>query len=185
MLFNSGMDSTRKLSEEQIADAQRLKSLWEREFKGKISQEEVAHRCGWKTQGAFNQYLNGKIPIGLQALLKMSRALGVDPSRISPGLAAEISKNTATDFNLSQSRYVPGSDNPPAASYSEIDLLLASATPRSRQHLLRIAQAAADGRLSEADTKMLSDIAKRLEKGSTDHRDDYPNLQPDPADQDT
>lgn len=185
MLFNVGMTSKRELSEEQIADSLRLKELWERKLKGKITQEEFAYRCGWTTQGAFNQYLNGKTAIGLKALLAMSRVLDVDPEEISPRLASEISKSGTSDFNLSQSRYVPGSDNPPAAPSSEIDLLLASATPRSRQQLLRIAQAAADGRLSEADIKMLSDIAKRLEKGSTNHRDDYPNLQPDPADQDT
>jgi transcriptional regulator with XRE-family HTH domain len=110
------MDTKRKLSEEQIADAQRLKSLWEREFKGRISQEEVAYRCGWKTQGAFNQYLHGKIPIGLNALLKISRALGVDPGDISPHLASEISKGGTADFNFPQSRYVPGPANPTAAA---------------------------------------------------------------------
>jgi len=169
------METNRTLSEEQIADARRLKSLWEREFKGKISQEEAAHLCGWRTQGAFNQYLNAKIPLGLPALLKISEALGVSPEEISPRLAAKLSGQS----------YIPGSDNPPAAASSEIDLLLAKATPRSRQQLLRIAEAAADGRLSESDIKMLSDIAKRLEKGSTNHSDDYPNLKPDTADPDS
>ncbi|MAZ40449.1 MAG: hypothetical protein CMG91_04890 [Marinobacter sp.] len=185
MLFNAVMETNRTLSEEQIADARRLKSLWEREFKGKISQEEAAHLCGWRTQGAFNQYLNAKIPLGLPALLKISEALGVSPEEISPRLAAKLPKKGSVDFNLSGQSYIPGSDNPPAAASSEIDLLLAKATPRSRQQLLRIAEAAADGRLSESDIKMLSDIAKRLEKGSTNHSDDYPNLKPDTADPDS
>lgn len=185
LLFNTDMSKTRKLSDEQIADARRLKKLWDDRFEGVISQEEAAHRCGWKTQGAFNQYLNGRIPLGLPALLKISRALQVEPADISPTLAAEIASTGKANFNFSGEPYVPGSNSPPAAASSEIDLLLANATPRSRQQLLRIAQAAADGRLSEADIKMLSDIAKRLEKGSTNHRDDYPNLQPGPADQDT
>lgn len=176
------MNSKRTLSDRQIADAQRLKSLWVQRFSGTISQEEVAHRCGWKTQGAFNQYLNGKIPIGLQALLKISRALNVDPAEISPTLASEIPREGKTAFNLTGEACKPGVDGPPAQALSEIDALLVRASPFSRQQLMRIAEAAAARRLSDADIKMLSDIAKRLEKGSTDHRDDYPNLQPGEAD---
>lgn len=121
MLFNAGMDTKRKLSEKQIADAQRLKSLWEREFKGKISQEEVAYRCGWKTQGAFNQYLHGKIPIGLNALLKISRALGVDPGDISPHLAAELSKHGIAGFDHSDAPKSPGSSNDELEFFGHMD----------------------------------------------------------------
>lgn len=159
------METKRTLSEEQLADSRRLKNLWDTRFYGEITQEEVAHRCGWKTQGAFNQYLNGKIPIGLPALLKISRALGVEPYEISPTLALEIRKD--------------GSSEGVSAAQSEIDLLLANATPSSRRQLLAIARALAEGRLSDADIKMLSYIAKRMEKGMADHRDDYPNLKPD------
>ncbi|NWN92269.1 helix-turn-helix transcriptional regulator [Marinobacter adhaerens] len=108
------MSKTRKLSDEQIADARRLKKLWDERFEGVISQEEAAHRCGWKTQGAFNQYLNGRIPLGLSALLKISRALQIEPADISPTLAAEITSTGKAEFNLSESGYVPGSSNPPA-----------------------------------------------------------------------
>ena len=168
----------RTLSEEQMADARRLKNLWDARFEGVISQEEAAHRCGWKTQGAFNQYLNGKIPIALAALLKIARALEVEPAEISPTLSAEITTTRKADFNLSGQPYAPGADNPPAGVFSEVDALLANATPRSRLQLISIAKAAADGRLTEADIKMLSDIAKRLEQGRTNNNDDYPKLHP-------
>jgi hypothetical protein len=150
-----------------------LKRLIEENFDG--NQAEFARAID-RSPSLVWQCLNGHRPIGEKLARTIEGKL-----RLKRGWL----DSNPTDFSLSQSRYVPGSDNPPAAPSSEIDLLLASATPRSRQHLLRIAQAAADGRLSEADTKMLSDIAKRLEKGSTNHRDDYPNLQPDQADQDT
>ncbi|UDL04003.1 helix-turn-helix domain-containing protein [Marinobacter sp. CA1] len=123
------------------------------------------------------QCLNGHRNIGEKLAREIENKL-----RLKPGWLDGPSIESTLPGQLGA---LDSDDNPPAASSSEIDLLLASASPRSRQQLLRIAQAAADGRLSEADIKMLSDIAKRLEKGSTDHRDDYPNFQPDPADQDT
>ena len=153
----------RTLSEEQMADARRLKNLWDARFEGVISQEEAAHRCGWKTQGAFNQYLNGKIPIALAALLKIARALEVEPAEISPTLSAEITTTRKADFNLSGQPYVPGADNPTAGVPPEFSALLSKASPRSYKQLMRIAEAAADGRLSEADITLISQISERIQ----------------------
>lgn len=80
----------RELTVEEKSDAQRLKALWDTRFSGEMSQMEAAHRCGWSTQGAFNQYLNGKIPLNLSALIKISSALGVEPGEISPRLSREL-----------------------------------------------------------------------------------------------
>lgn len=81
------------LSPEQLEDAARLKAAWEK-YKAVhegASQEKIAAECGWKTQGAFNQYLLGKIPLNLVALLKMCKAMGdLDPFEISPRLAADL-----------------------------------------------------------------------------------------------
>jgi len=153
----------RTLSEEQMADARRLKNLWDARFEGVISQEEAAHRCGWKTQGAFNQYLNGKIPLALSALLKISRALKVDPEEISPRLSAEITTTTGKAyFNLSSQPYTPGLDSPPAGIPPEFTALLSKASPRSHKQLLRIFEAAADGRISEADINLINQIVERI-----------------------
>ena len=46
----------------------------------------MAKLCGWTTQGAFNQYLACRIPMGVEALLLMSRALRVHPDEIYPEL---------------------------------------------------------------------------------------------------
>lgn len=89
--MNSAMPA-QPLSPEQKEDAARLLSAWEA-FKVATpgaSQEKFAAECGWKTQGSFNQYLHGKIPLNLPALLKMSRVLRVDPASISPSLAAQL-----------------------------------------------------------------------------------------------
>jgi len=79
--------SRRPLTEEEKADADRLKDAWLK-FKAKhrISQEEMAHRCGWKAQGAFSQYVLGRIPLNMEALVRMSAVMGIDPATISPRL---------------------------------------------------------------------------------------------------
>jgi len=81
------------LTPEQQKDATRLKQsfrLWQvkrRERHEPSSQEEVAERLGFG-QSALNQYLNGKIPLNGEVLAKFSELLGVDPSDISPAIAA-------------------------------------------------------------------------------------------------
>lgn len=80
------------LSQEQIEDAQRLKDAFERQqWRGpRLTQEQLAHICGWKTQGTVYQYLSGKIPLNPKALAKFSKALEVTPEMISPTLAKYI-----------------------------------------------------------------------------------------------
>ncbi|WP_051353544.1 LexA family transcriptional regulator [Acinetobacter nectaris] len=86
----------RQISQERQADAERLKKVW-MEFKDKekannrkVSQEDVADGCGWSTQGAFSAYLNGRTPLNLDALIKLSSYFNVSPSEISPDLAEEL-----------------------------------------------------------------------------------------------
>lgn len=182
------MSAKRKMSVEQMEDALRLKRLWHEEFAGQITQEEVAHRCGWKTQGAFSQYLHGKIPLNLSALLKISKALGVSPTRISPRLSTELeTSGVNVNLEMTEGPYIPGQPSKPGdAVTTEFSALAARATPKSRQQLLLIARAAAEHRLTDADIKLLSDIAKRFEQGKPDYRDDYPTIQPDqPSDTDS
>ncbi|WP_415836086.1 hypothetical protein [Rheinheimera salexigens] len=47
---------------------------------------------------------------------------------------------------------------------SDLDALIQLATPRTQTELLKIAEAAADGRLTEDDVKLLKVIADRLIK---------------------
>lgn len=80
------------LTPEQKRDAQRLLMAFERRqfIDRRLTQEELAHACGWRSQGSVHQYLHGKIPLNLEALLKFSRALDVDPEAISPQLARKL-----------------------------------------------------------------------------------------------
>lgn len=80
------------LSNEQLEDAKRLKEAFDlaRVLDHRLTQEQLAHNCGWKTQGTVFQYLSGKIPLNPRALAKFSKALQVSPEAISPTLSKYI-----------------------------------------------------------------------------------------------
>lgn len=81
------------LNHEQEGDAARLRGAWEafKRSNPKATQEWLADQCGWKTQAAASQYLLGKIPLNLRALMKFAAVLNVAPERISPSLMSEVS----------------------------------------------------------------------------------------------
>lgn len=86
----------RELTPDEIDDAKRLAEVFRQrkaELKARgvrMTQETLAHDCGWKGQSAVSQYTNARIPLNLDALVKLSSALGVAPERISPRLAARL-----------------------------------------------------------------------------------------------
>lgn len=83
------------LTPEQDQEAKRLKAIFNarkdaaRARGGKLNQDDVAAACGWGGQSAVSQYMNGRIALNLDALLKLSRALDFDPSEVSPRLTGE------------------------------------------------------------------------------------------------
>lgn len=91
----------RELTAEEIDDAKRLAEIFKQrkaEIKadgGHLSQESLAHDCGWKGQSAISQYMNARIPLNMEALLKLSSALKVPPEKISPRLTAQLPKPDA------------------------------------------------------------------------------------------
>lgn len=82
----------KKLTQEQVQDAARLKRAWEaRKAEDKsLTQEKLAAACDWKTQSAVTQYMNAEIALNLDALIKFSLALDVPITEISPTLAQKI-----------------------------------------------------------------------------------------------
>ncbi len=57
------------LTPSQQDDARRLKAIFEFEktVRPGLSQAVIADECGWKTQAAVSQYMNGKIPLTIEA----------------------------------------------------------------------------------------------------------------------
>lgn len=94
------------LNEDQLADAARLKAAYAKAVaKSKesgesptLNQFEVGARCGWSSpQSTVSQYLNGKVALNLEALLKLADVLGIEkPWEISPTLAGGLKRVTTS-----------------------------------------------------------------------------------------
>lgn len=76
-----------------IEEAERLKAIYKarKAADRSLNQEKVAHDCGWASQSVVSQYMTGKIPLNISALLSLSRALNFPPESVSPRLAELIS----------------------------------------------------------------------------------------------
>lgn len=83
------MAKRKELEAWQVEDAARLKELFDERWQG-ASQEKFANDFGIGTQGAVWQYLAGKIPLNMDALLKFCRGLKARAEEISPTLAKRL-----------------------------------------------------------------------------------------------
>ncbi len=83
----------RMLTNEEVSDAQRLASAWEKygEHHNGATQLWLANVTGLGTQSTISQYLRGIIPLNHKALLAICDAINIDPANISPTLSRTIS----------------------------------------------------------------------------------------------
>lgn len=90
------MKIRRPLTPEEVAESVRLKAIYEqRKAAAKaagrsLTQADVAEACGWSGQSAFSQYATGKVPINVEALLKLAKALNFDASEVSSRLMSTV-----------------------------------------------------------------------------------------------
>lgn len=72
----------------QAEEAERLKAIYKarKAEDPSLNQDRVAHECGWSSQSVVSQYMNGKIPLNITALISLSRALRFSPDEVSPRL---------------------------------------------------------------------------------------------------
>lgn len=81
-----GTVEKRQLTEDELADAERLKFAWEA-FKASrphgTTQQWLGKEAGLGNQSLVGQYLNGVIPLNPKAVLAFARVLGVHPAAIS------------------------------------------------------------------------------------------------------
>lgn len=118
--FRSMSTKRRELTAEERAAAVRLGEIYARkkaEAKAagdKLTQDMVAEACGWSSQSALSQYINGRIPLNLDAVLELAKALKVRPEEISP----EISRKAASSlFTPNATTHVTKSDRIPLISW--------------------------------------------------------------------
>ena len=72
----------------QKLEAERLKAIYldRKRQNPALTQEAIAEAAGWATQSVVSQYLNGRIPLNLPALLKFATVLNFEPSEVSSRL---------------------------------------------------------------------------------------------------
>lgn len=85
-------DQLNPTPETRAAEAKRLKDIYlakKREDRS-LTQDKIADLCGWSGQSVVSQYLNGKIPLNINALSMFSNILGFSYEDVSPRLARII-----------------------------------------------------------------------------------------------
>lgn len=86
---------SRDLTQEELADAKRLKQLWQqRKDELHLSQVKAAQELGYNSQGAVSQFINGKVGLNFQAVAKFAKLLRVNVADISPRFAKLVEKPT-------------------------------------------------------------------------------------------
>lgn len=75
-------------------EAARLKQIYQERKKQdpSLSQDKVAEDCGWSSQSVVSQYMTGKIPLNISALISLSRTLRFAPESVSPRLAETLAQ---------------------------------------------------------------------------------------------
>lgn len=115
------------LSDSQLADAERLRAVYNQRVKESkargdnptLNQTEVGERCEWKSpQSTVSQYMNGKVALNLDALVKLSKALDFEPADVSPLLAGGISRSAegSTSSSGASGGHHAGASSPIPAS---------------------------------------------------------------------
>jgi transcriptional regulator with XRE-family HTH domain len=79
------MAKRRELTESEKLAVERLKKIWAvKKNELKLTQEAVGLACGWSGQVAFAQYINGNVPLNVEAVLRIAKVFKVHPAEIMP-----------------------------------------------------------------------------------------------------
>lgn len=83
----------RLLTKEELGDVDRLRACWERR-KGelRLTQSKAAEALGFSNQTAISQYINGRIPLNMEAAFKFAELLEVPIDELSPRYSKRVSK---------------------------------------------------------------------------------------------
>lgn len=90
------------LERHQLEDAARLRKIWEEQNPPISQQRFAADYFDSATQGTVWQYLNGRIPLNLEAAIKFAKGLKVKVSDISPSLARLLREAPTEDAEVSE-----------------------------------------------------------------------------------
>lgn len=76
-------------------EAAKLKAIYQARKKTSpsLTQAAIAEQAGWTGQSVVSQYLNGRIPLNLTALIRFANILEFEPAEVSPRLAKELGEH--------------------------------------------------------------------------------------------
>ncbi|QIH07146.1 MULTISPECIES: XRE family transcriptional regulator [unclassified Pseudomonas] len=82
-------------------ESSRLKKIYQERKKQdpSLSQDKVAEDCGWSSQSVVSQYMTGRIPLNISALISLSRALRFAPESVSPRLAETLAQASSAQID--------------------------------------------------------------------------------------
>lgn len=103
----------RSLTEDELQDTLRLKSVWDQKSKTlSLTQKSASESFGFKNQSAISQYLNGRIPLNMEVAAKFAQFLKVPLSQISPRYSAvtTLCAGDANFLKLLNKEYLVGED---------------------------------------------------------------------------
>lgn len=132
------------LTPEQKADAARLKAIYEAK-KGELqlTQASLAALCGWESQGSVSQYLNGKIPLNLDAAAKLARNLECSIADFSKALDSDL-RSLGEASKAPPASFIKNAVQQPACPPDQVSFVAAiladlakTRTPDERQTLER------------------------------------------------
>lgn len=134
----SSRNKKKPLSDDDLANAKRLKEIWVRE-KGSLTQAKAAEIMGFESQGAVSHYLNGRSALNVAAVLKFSSLLNVPPENIAPNL----------DYGCNGLRVMPESNIMPTQMHNKgVDYL--NSSPIAQQLSESIIHLSASGKLDDS-----------------------------------
>lgn len=140
----------------QREDAKRLRDLWD--AKRPMSQERFAAEFFNATQGAVFQYIDGRIPLNLDALIRFATGLSVKVDDISPTLSERL-------------RAVVGPKDDPLLPLTAEERLLIERyrSPDPRWQLLRVIASSAAADETEAPGKIFPKMRITAAAGAQTH----------------
>ena len=76
----------------RLEEARALKAIYmdRKRANPSLTQDHIADLCDWSGQSVVSQYLNGRIPLNLAALLKFAKVLNFDIADVSPRLSDQL-----------------------------------------------------------------------------------------------
>lgn len=154
-------DRRAKMKPEDVEAFRRLRDLWEARASGLGLTQESAGAAMDVSQGAVSHYLNGRIPIGLEACIKWAALLRCDPAEIRPEFEPLFS---AVQTARTSEAPTP-SVREDRAAFGQLPAdVLGAATPRTASRLQTYrSKLEAGSELSPMERRDLAAIIKRLE----------------------